>query len=104
MKNEQMFTALLAMMVTSAGAGAQEAPDATVHGDPYIPVGTLSVNPTHVQTGVKPNLDWRIEYPTTFDDIALVGLSGGLETLREVEIEVRRGEETLTITLMLPCR
>jgi Ca-activated chloride channel family protein len=32
----------------------------TEPGDPHVPVGNLSVNPTFVQTGTHPNLQWRI--------------------------------------------
>lgn len=68
----------------------QEAPDPNVHGDPYVPVGTLGVNPTFVQIGVRPNLDWGIEYPMVFNDLALVGGSGSLVTTnQEVQTEIR---------------
>lgn len=89
MKIKQTLLASMALISSSLVVGAQEAPDANVHGDPYIPVGKLAVNPTHVQTGVKPNLSWAIEYPTTFEDLALVGTAGGFVTTQEVQVEVR---------------
>jgi hypothetical protein len=89
MNIKQSTAALLTLALTSAVTGAQEAPDPTAHGDPYIPVGTLAVNPTFVQTGVKPNLDWGIEYPSLFEDLAVVGGSGSILTTQLVEAEIR---------------
>ncbi|NNM29293.1 MAG: hypothetical protein HKO57_07225, partial [Akkermansiaceae bacterium] len=39
------------------------------HGDPFTPVGWLTVNRVHVRTGVKPELTWSIQYPKTVHDI-----------------------------------
>lgn len=75
-------------LATVAGL-AQEAPDPNVHADPFVPVGKLEVNPIFVKTGVKPNLDWGIEYPSTFNDLAVVGPSGTVLTTEEVTVEVR---------------
>ena len=47
------------------------------------------MNPTFVQTGVKPTLDWGIEYPALFEDLAVVGGSGSILTTQQVEAEIR---------------
>lgn len=82
-------TLLACTLLTTLLAPGQDAPDPTIHGDPYIPVGKLSVNPTIVATGVKTNLTWDIEYPTAFDDLALVGPSGSIATTQQVLAEIR---------------
>ena len=89
MNTKKSIAALAVLTLTTAVTGAQEAPDPNAHGDPYIPVGTLAVNPTFVQTGVKPNLDWGIEYPSLFEDLAVVSTSGGITTTQLVEAEIR---------------
>ena len=89
MNTKKLTAVLTALTLTTAVTGAQEAPDPDAHGDPYIPVGILAVNPTFVQTGVKPNLDWGIEYPSLFEDLAVVSTSGGITTTQLVEAEIR---------------
>lgn len=89
----QKFTlpaAVVVLLATSSMALSQGTPgDDQVHGDPYIPVGTLDVNPTFVQTGVKPNLDWEIDYPSVFEDLALITPPGGLLTTTEVTVVIQ---------------
>lgn len=81
------ISAALLPVVVSLAQG-QTAPE-DIHGDPYLPVGTLGVNPTFVQTGVKPNLDWQIDYPTVFADLAIISTSNSLVTTEEVTVVVR---------------
>lgn len=88
MKTKNTISILSMSLLASLTAAAEEAPNPDVHGDPYIPVGRLIVNPTFVVTGVKPTLAWEIEYPTTFNDLALVGTSGEVLTSKEVQAEV----------------
>jgi hypothetical protein len=86
--NRPVFVA--ATMLTSAAASfGQGTPDNVTHGDPYTPVGTLGVNPTHVQTGVKPNLSWEIDFPSVFEDLTLITPPGGLVTTTEVTVVVQ---------------
>ena len=47
------------------------------------------MNPTFVQTGVKPNLDWEIDYPSTFMDLTLITPAGSLLTSEEVTVVVQ---------------
>ena len=89
MKMTQSLAALAALTLTTAVSTAQEAPDPNAHGDPYVPVGTLAVNPTFVQTGIKPDLKWGIEYPSVFLDLAVVANSGSILTTQLVEAEIR---------------
>lgn len=37
--------------------------------EPAVPVGSLSVNHTTVREGVKPDLSWNIEYPSTVEEV-----------------------------------
>jgi hypothetical protein len=67
----------------------QGAPGDDQHGDPYTPVGTLGVNPTFVQTGVKPNLSWEIDFPSVFEDLTLITPPGALVTTEEVTLVVQ---------------
>ena len=57
--------------------------------DPYRPVGTLEVNPVSVQTGVKPNLDWSIEYPEVVTDLVDIDDDDSITTKKDLRMDVR---------------
>lgn len=81
-------TCFIAAILTTVGtAGAQTA--ATGHGDPYTPVGSLTVTPTVVLPGIQPDMRWQIEYPRTLSDLAVVGGSGQLVLTEKTDLKVR---------------
>jgi len=57
--------------------------------DPFEPVGTLAVNPMSVHEGVKPNLDWSIEYPETVLDLVDIDDDDSITTKKDLRIDVR---------------
>ncbi len=63
--------------------------ETTVHGDPYIPIGTLDVNKTWVQTGMRPTLTWNIRYPETVDDIIEITPEDKIVPKERTEMEIR---------------
>lgn len=60
-----------------------------VHGDPYTPVGTLTVTPTVVQPGVQPLMDWGIEYPKVVPEIIEKTPEGKITTKECVDLKIR---------------
>jgi hypothetical protein len=50
------------------------------HGDPFTPVGFLTVTPTVVQPGVQPEMTWGIEYPQSIPDLVVIDTAGGMTT------------------------
>jgi hypothetical protein len=59
------------------------------HGDPYEPVGDLTVTPTVVQPGVHPQMFWDIEYPETIEDLVDVGSNSEVTTNKDLRVKVR---------------
>ena len=57
--------------------------------DPYTPIGTLKVNPVSVVTGVKPNLDWTIEYPEVVTDLIDINPDDSITTKKRLRVDVR---------------
>jgi len=57
--------------------------------DPYTPVGTLLVNPVAVQTGIKPNLDWDIEYPEIITDLVIINPDSSVVPKKKLRMDVR---------------
>jgi hypothetical protein len=89
MSAHRHLTFLASALLLPLSAAAQSAPDEGAHGDPYVPVGKLQVSPTWVATGVKTTLQWEIEHPKNFGDLALAGASGALMTAEQVQAEIR---------------
>ena len=89
MKNKPLLATSTVCLMTTMSTLAQGGLRPSAHGDPYIPVGTLAVNSTVVTTGVKPSLTWNIEYPTVFEDLAIIGNTGALSTTQQVDAEIR---------------
>lgn len=88
-KFKPLFVAAATLSLSASAGLGQGTPGDDPHGDPYTPVGTLAVNPTFVQTGVKPNLDWEIDYPSNFEDLTLITLPGALLTTEEATVVVQ---------------
>lgn len=61
------------------------------HGDPFTPIGSLTVTPTVVQPGVQPDMTWEIEYPKSIPDLAVIVPPGQLLTTNDKpnKLEVR---------------
>lgn len=57
--------------------------------DPYTPVGTLQVNPVSVVTGVRPNLDWSIDYPEVVTDLVEINPDDSITTKKKLRMDVR---------------
>lgn len=57
--------------------------------DPFNPVGTLEVNPIAVQTGIKPNLDWEIEYPEIITNLITIDPDDSITTKKKLRMDVR---------------
>lgn len=75
------------IIVTLLGAsllGAQ-----AQHGDPYEPVGELTVTPTVVQVGVKPQMFWGIDYPEATGDLVDLGDNSEVYTNKNLRVKVR---------------
>lgn len=61
-----------------------------VHGDPFTPVGSISVTPTVVQPGVQPNMVWNIEYPKKVSDLGVIDAGSGQITMaQKTDVKVR---------------
>lgn len=60
-------------------------PDGTgvSHGDPFTPVGSLSVYPEVVYPGVYPEMTWAIEYPQSIPDLVVIDSKGGMTTIND---------------------
>ena len=59
------------------------------HGDPFTPVGSISVTPTVVQPGVQPNMVWGIEYPKAVEDLSEIDPGGGVTPKTTVDLKLR---------------
>ncbi len=57
--------------------------------DPYRPVGTLQVNPLSVETGVKPNLSWTIDYPESVTDLVVINSDDSIVAQKDLCMDVR---------------
>lgn len=74
---------LCALMATSFVCAQDQ------HGDPFIPVGDLTVTPTVVQPGVHPQMFWDIEYPEVAGDLVDVGDNSEVYTNKNLRVKVR---------------
>ncbi len=72
-----------------AGQTNGESSGTSPHGDPYTPVGSISVTPTVVQPGVQPNMVWGIEYPKAAGDLSDIDTAGGVTPKTTVDVKVR---------------
>jgi hypothetical protein len=86
-----MKTAITTSAISAVICVAALAQDSTdLHGDPYIPVGTLNIDQAFVATGERAQLSWDITYPKTIGDIVEIDPSTDkLTTKQEARIEVR---------------
>jgi hypothetical protein len=84
MKINAMCPMLVGLMVSGIPVWAQGG-----HGDPFTPVGKLTVTPTVVQPGVQPKMDWDIEFPKTLSDLALIVPPGQLVLTQTTDVKVR---------------
>ena len=92
MKINASQLALLGLFVlasTLPGQTTGAPPVTSPHGDPYTPVGSISVTPTVVQPGVQPNMVWGIEYPKDVGDLSEVDPSGGVTPKTKVDVKIR---------------
>ncbi|MFP6879408.1 MAG: hypothetical protein VCA34_00565, partial [Roseibacillus sp.] len=78
--------AVLAMMLSASVLGVRAQSE---HGDPYEPVGDLTVTPTIVQPGVHPQMFWNIEYPEVVEDLVDVGDNSEVYTNKNLRVQVR---------------
>jgi hypothetical protein len=78
--------AVLAMMLSASVLGVRAQSE---HGDPYEPVGDLTVTPTVVQPGVHPQMFWNIEYPEMVEDLVDVGNNSEVYTNKDLRVKVR---------------
>ena len=58
------------------------------HGDPYEPIGDLTVTPTVVQPGVHPEMFWGIEYPKSIPDLTVIVPPGKLVTTNDKPVKL----------------
>lgn len=65
------LAALAAALITASPFGATQSLAQSTN--PSIPVGSLTANPTVAQAGTKPNLTWRITYPSLVEDYIVLG-------------------------------
>ena len=59
------------------------------HKDPYTPVGAISVTPTVVQPGVRPKMEWNIDYPLAVVDLSEVNPNGTITPTQEIDLKIR---------------
>ncbi|MDP7656203.1 MAG: hypothetical protein QF706_09015 [Roseibacillus sp.] len=59
------------------------------HKDPYTPVGAISVTPTVVQPGVRPKMEWNIDYPLAVVDLSEVDPNGTITPTQEIDLKIR---------------
>ena len=78
--------AILTMMLSASVFGVRAQGE---HGDPYEPVGDLTVTPTIVQPGVHPQMFWNIEYPEVVEDLVDVGEDSEVYTNKNLRVQVR---------------
>ena len=84
MSNQTRMKLILPVLLAGSGVFAQDE-----HGDPYEPVGSLTVSPVVVQPGVHPNMEWGIEYPEDIDDLVDVGDNDELTAKKDLTMKVR---------------
>ncbi|NNM31315.1 MAG: hypothetical protein HKO57_17515 [Akkermansiaceae bacterium] len=77
-----MAGALIALATSALGEG-------TKHGDPYVPVGSLSVSPRYVPAGTKPTMNWSIRFPENLPDIVDVAPNNLITTKRASRVRIR---------------
>lgn len=75
--------------IISAFLGASLLGAQAQHGDPYEPVGELTVTPTVVQVGVKPQMFWGIDYPEATGDLVDLGDNSEVYTNKNLRVKVR---------------
>lgn len=82
------YTAASALLLTLC---AMTSPLASAQGttNPSVPCGTLSASPTVVQTGVKTNLTWNINYPAAVLDYVEVTPPGTVTVKQNLYCDVR---------------
>ena len=59
------------------------------HGDPFTPVGSLTVTPTVVQPGVQPNMVWNIRYPESVSDLAVLDSEDSTTLSEQTDVKIR---------------
>lgn len=84
-----MMTALIRSMTVAFALGVGVAFGQGSHGDPYLPVGTLDVSRQLVRTGVKPQLNWNIDFPDRVTDIVDLDSTKTVTTRKRTRVEVR---------------
>jgi hypothetical protein len=93
MKSSQFTSVSAALIATCALVSTHSlaAPkdSSSVSMIPSVPVGVLSANPTIVQTGTKPTLNWSIQYPSKVSDTVLVNPPGTLIPTQDVYVTVQ---------------
>ena len=84
MSYQKCIKLVLLALVAGSGLDAQHE-----HGDPFEPVGSLTVTPTVVQPGVHPDMTWGIEYPETVDDLVEIGPQSQLTAKKDLRMKIR---------------
>lgn len=75
MKSNHITVTLVAVGAIAIHASPEAFSQTTI---PTRPVGTITANPTVVQTGTKPALNWQIQYPTNVGNVLVVNPPGTL--------------------------
>ena len=56
---------------------------------PAMPIGTLSITPTIIQTDTKPNMTWNITYPLSVKEFVNITAPGGIMLNQNMTCDVR---------------
>ena len=74
------YKSITTLIVSVLALGTLESPQSMGSTSPSIPVGTLTANPTVVQTGTYPTLTWSINYPSVVKNYVTITPGGGTVT------------------------
>lgn len=84
-----MKITLLTSALLVLGASVSFAETAAPSRSSLAPVGNLTINRAFVRTGVKPLLNWEIQYPKTVRDMVEIGAQDQITTRERSLMEVR---------------